>query len=307
MKDFCGMRISFLRIPGILILLLGGGIPLASIAGCFSFQISEKKIQKTFENWNMETPSYKSYSWRKGEIFYAEVGSPNQPHVILVHGSPGSWDNFLSFFGNPFLRDHAHLIAVDRPGFGKSRGSGPISSLKAQAEALGPLLDNQQARKKAILVGHSLGGPVVAQMAVDFPEEVGGLVLVAPSISPDLEELRWYNNAARSPLIRWILPRALRHSNQEIIPLKQELEQLEPQLAELQIPVIVIQGEKDNLVPHQKADFVEKAFVQAQVKIEKYPELNHFILWTQPELIERALQLLVAPEGESVPSSEIQL
>jgi len=42
----------------------------------------------------------------------------------------------------------------------------------------------------AVLIGHSLGGPVVARMAADYPDFVKGLVLVAPGISPVLRVLR---------------------------------------------------------------------------------------------------------------------
>lgn len=294
-----GLSLRALGFAVILVALLVMTLTLASFAGCFSFEVPEKKIENTFDAWNMETPDYHHYAWEGGEIFYAEAGNPERPRIILVHGSPGSWDNYLSFFGSEKLRRSAHLIAVDRPGFGKSTKGGAVPSLERQSRALGPLLENQAGEAKAVLVGHSLGGPVVVQMAVDYPEKVGGLVLVAPSIAPDLEKLRWYNHAASWWGFKWALPRPIKHSNEEILPLKDELERLEKEVHHLEIPVVVIQGEKDFLVPHKNADYVQETFTNADVEIQKYPDLNHFIPWTRPDLIEKALFTLLAQARES--------
>jgi pimeloyl-ACP methyl ester carboxylesterase len=64
----------------------------------------------------------------------------------------------------------------------------PEQSLRMQSACLAPLLRLGKSAKKPILVGHSLGGPVAARLAMDYPDEVGGLILVAPSIDPELEK-----------------------------------------------------------------------------------------------------------------------
>ncbi|HEY5692223.1 MAG TPA: alpha/beta hydrolase [Cyclobacteriaceae bacterium] len=45
---------------------------------------------------------------------------------------------------------------------------------------------NKNARP-IILIGHSLGGTVIARMTMDSPELVDGVVMVAPSIDPEIE------------------------------------------------------------------------------------------------------------------------
>ncbi len=42
--------------------------------------------------------------------------------------------------------------------------------------------------QKTILVGHSLGGPVIARTAMDYPDLVDGLILVGGSIDPEMEK-----------------------------------------------------------------------------------------------------------------------
>ncbi len=99
--------------------------------------------------------------------------------------------------------ERARLVSVDRLGFGRSTPGKVETSLRKQAESLVPLLRSLAGPGKPILVGHSYGGPVIAKIAMDHPELVGGLVMVAPSIDPGLEKLRWYNHVASWRFLNW--------------------------------------------------------------------------------------------------------
>src|SRR3546814_18455192 len=61
----------------------------------------------------------------------------------------------------------------------------------------------------AIVVGHSLGGPIAAKLAMDYPDRVRGLLLLAPSVAPALEAPRWYQRLATWRVVQWLLPRTL--------------------------------------------------------------------------------------------------
>jgi pimeloyl-ACP methyl ester carboxylesterase len=224
-----------------------------------------------------------------GEIHYAAVGDSRRPPVLFIHGTPGSWDNFAGIMADRELLERAHLLSLDRPGFGGSRRGRAEPSLERQAAAVAAVIEGAAESRPAILVGHSLGGPIAAQAAVDFPEGVAGLVLVAPSVDPELEELWWIQRPADSPLVAWALPIDLRTCNRELLPLESELEELRPRWRELRVPVTVIQGERDSLVPAANADFVREQLPADQLVIERYPDVDHFIPWTHPELIIRAV------------------
>jgi pimeloyl-ACP methyl ester carboxylesterase len=90
-------------------------------------------------------------------------------------------------------------------------------------------------------------------------------------------------------LFRAIIPKELNVSNQEILPLKKELTRMMPMWASIRVPVIVIQGENDKLVPPGNAGFAEKMLVNAPTTIWMIPEMNHFIPWSRPELIQQAI------------------
>ena len=48
--------------------------------------------------------------------------------------------------------------------------------------------------ERIMLIGHSLGGPVIARMAMDYPDAYQGLIFVAASIDPEMEKEEWYRS-----------------------------------------------------------------------------------------------------------------
>lgn len=54
-------------------------------------------------------------------------------------------------------------------------------------------------------------------------------------------------------------------------------------------PVTVIQGKKDSLVPAGNADFARKMLVNAPVEFVFKEDMDHFVPWSNPELIQNAI------------------
>lgn len=245
-------------------------------------------------------PAFRTLGVLDRSLFAAEIGPADAPPVLLVHGSPGSWRDSLDLLRDPLLTARARLIAVDRPGFGAS-GAGHLEvSLARQSALLAALLEEEapagKAPQPAIVVGHSLGGPVAARLAMDRPDLVRGLVLVAASIDPALEKTTWYQHLARWPLIRAIVPKELELANDEILPLRGELEKMLPLWSTLRMPVVVIQGDADGLVPKANADFAARMLTGARVHMVRVPKQGHMIPWERPELMRDAiLELLPSP------------
>jgi pimeloyl-ACP methyl ester carboxylesterase len=261
---------------------------VVAAGSCMSFTMKPERVDAFFAS-RRTRPTFHTDRVDGRPLHWVEVGDPARPTVFFVHGSPGTWDAFIGFLGDPELAARAHLVAVDRPGFGGSGRGRAEPSLVRQAAAILPALGADRAGLPAILVGHSLGGPIVAQLAVDDPATVAGLVLVAPSIDPDLETHRWYNVMASWRVVDWLLPTDLVTCNRELWPLKEELERLRPRWSEIRVPVTVIQGEDDDLVDPGNADFAARVLVHAPVEVERVPGLGHLIPWQRPELIKRAI------------------
>jgi len=255
---------------------------------CMSFTMEPEKVAAFFAS-RPHPPTFHTDRVEGRPVHWVEVGDRALPTVLFVHGSPGSWSAFLGFLGDAELAARAHLVAVDRPGFGGSDRGRAEAPLVRQAAALVPALTAAPAGLPAILVGHSLGAPIVAQLTVDHPAAVGGLVLVAPSIDPALEIHRWYNVLASWRLVEWLLPRDLVTSNRELWPLKAELEGFLPRWREIRVPVTVVQGEDDDLVDPANAGFAARVLVGTQVEVRRIPGVGHLIPWERPDLIRQAV------------------
>jgi uncharacterized protein len=207
--------------------------------------------------------------------------------VLFVHGSPGDWKAWSYYLKTPELAGFAKRIAIDRPGFGASGKGVVVTDLQQQAKLIAGLIPPGQ---KAIVVGHSLGGPLAVWMAINSPDKVCGVVSIAGSLSSRYEEPRWYNLMADSALLGWAVPLEMRWSNQEMMSLARELGKLEAAVGQLRIPVTLVQGGKDSLVDPKTVDEFEKVAPNAWLKIKALPNETHFVLWEKPQIIVDAIK-----------------
>lgn len=267
---------------------------------CMTFRMSEKEIDKHFKDKNISA-TQNAFKVEKRTQHFVATGKEDSPTVVFVHGSPGSLSAFIDFLSDSALLLRAHLVTIDRPGFGYSNFGKAEPSLRVQAALLQPLLQLRKQHRPIILVGHSLGGPVIARMAMDYPDLVDGLIIVAGSIDPELEpNERWFRVPLATPFFSWLMPLSFKASNDEILEAKKELELLLPLWKNIKCPVIVLQGKNDKLVPPGNADFAKRMLTNAPVTVVLQENVNHFIPWTHPELIQQAiLQLLDQIENKA--------
>lgn len=234
-------------------------------------------------------PVLRSLSVGGRTLQVAEMRGQGQHPIVFIHGSPGDWQAWARYLVAPQLASYGPLIAVDRPGYGGSGQGNVIPDLRAQAELLAQVIPEGQ---QAILVGHSLGGPLVAWMALDHPEKVCGAVLAAGSIAPELEAPRWYNHLADTWLAGVIAPKELIWSNHEIMPLQKQLRRLDGEWSRLVKPIVVVQGAKDELVDPRTADYAERRIDKQWLRVVRVPDQGHFLLWNQPERVIEAIKSL---------------
>lgn len=227
-----------------------------------------------------------------------------KPLIIFVHGTPGRWADQMPFLTNDFLRDHFHMIAIDRLGHGKSQGK-VEPSLIAQAASLESLLDRNTSNSGVILMGHSLGGPIIARTAIDYPEQVGGLVFIASTADPKRSR-RWYNTVGGFLPVSWFLSESLLRANREILPLKKQLKAMQPLWKNIKVPTTIIQGGKDKLVNPKNSDYIQNALVNAKVNMVVLPEANHFIHWDNPQVLVDALETFVPQANRAKQKTDVQ-
>jgi pimeloyl-ACP methyl ester carboxylesterase len=123
------------------------------------------------------------------------------PPIVLLHGASGNLEDQRLTLGKALAVRHRVLL-VDRPGHGHSDRPGgksdasPGRQAALIAQALGSL-----GVGRAIVVGHSWSGALAAALALDFPERVAGLVLVAPVTHPWPGGISWYYRLASRPVL----------------------------------------------------------------------------------------------------------
>ncbi|MBW3559098.1 MAG: alpha/beta fold hydrolase, partial [Proteobacteria bacterium] len=117
----------------------------------------------------------------EARVRYAERGH-GRP-VVLLHGALTCLEDMLL---GPFdaLADEFRVIAVDRPGHGLTPRPRLHGTLKHQGDRIRAAL-HELGVKQPIVVGHSRGGAVALSLALRYPEEIAGLVLLGPLYLPE--------------------------------------------------------------------------------------------------------------------------
>jgi pimeloyl-ACP methyl ester carboxylesterase len=99
--------------------------------------------------------------------------------VVLIHGSVIA-DAYTPLLAEPALAGF-RLIRFRRRGFGGSTHTDPPVSIRQQAEDCVALM-RRLGVERAHLAGHSYGGAIALQLALDHPEMVGSLALLEPAL-----------------------------------------------------------------------------------------------------------------------------
>ena len=120
----------------------------------------------------------------------------NPPVIFLLHGFGANTYSFREVV-KP-LTALGDVIAYDRPGFGLTQrptsweGENPFGSI-GQELILDELIAQFASGRDVILVGHSAGGTLAAQYAVDNKDAIQGLILISPAILSGGGTPSWLN------------------------------------------------------------------------------------------------------------------
>jgi|TARA_Y100000310_G_scaffold182744_1_gene182806 pimeloyl-ACP methyl ester carboxylesterase len=93
--------------------------------------------------------------------------------LVLVHGFLGSsimWEPQIDFF-----KDYFRVITIDLPGFGKSKKAKPHNSIKSISNLILDCLEEKKINKFHLL-GHSMGGMIVQEMAKKKGDKISKLI-----------------------------------------------------------------------------------------------------------------------------------
>jgi pimeloyl-ACP methyl ester carboxylesterase len=261
----------------------------------------------------MET---KTLQLSNADLTYVDEG--NGEPIMLLHGfcgSSGYWEKVI-----PALSKKYRVLAPDLPGHGGSAAVDDADSIEVLADYMKRFLDGLKL-DQVTLFGHSLGGYITLAFAEKYAKRLNGFSLVHSTAFPDGEEakkgrdanIEKVNNEGISALIDGLVPKLFSPDNLErnaadiaaaiqigyltapngaISALKamKERQDRNHVLKDTSLPVLLIAGEKDQVIP------VEKTFSMSRENIKHtiIKGSGHMSMYENTQTLVKELELFLA-------------
>jgi pyruvate dehydrogenase E2 component (dihydrolipoamide acetyltransferase) len=250
---------------------------------------------------------------------YLETGAGDGVPVVLVHGFGGDLNTWM--FVQPALAEVGRIVAFDLPGHGgstKEVGDGGPETFADAVDAIESALGIGRAH----LVGHSMGGAVAALAALRHPERAASLTLIAPAgLGPEVdgdfidgfirvgrrrEAAEVLGRLVHDPALvgRAMVEDVLRYKRLDGVSQalsaiaaawfasgRQQLD-LTKQLLQLSVPVQVIWGRDDQILPATQAEALEGRF-----PVHILDATGHLPQLERPAEVARLLRNFIARRG----------
>lgn len=221
--------------------------------------------------------------------------------VVLVHGLVVSSRYMVPTAR--LLASRTRVLAPDLPGFGASQGPRRALDVGGLAAALGQWLDTT-APPRPLLVGHSFGAQVVAELMATAPRPVHAVVLAGMTMDPAAagfvgQAVRFLADTVREPpaLAAVILRDTLRAGPlRAIATLRAALRHaVERRLPAIAAPAVVVRGGRDVICPARWAR--EAAALLPDATLEEVPGAPHALNFATPEPFAELLLRHAAKRG----------
>ena len=261
--------------------------------------MSRKQIREHYAGKEVK-PTYFTIKNDSVELFCATTGSDTLPPLLVIHGAPGAWFSGMGILDDPDLQKKFHIIAVDRPGYNHSKFKGrrkAVTSIETQARVIHEAMRLNRSGRQGVLYGTSYGAPIAAEMALLYPREFSHLVMVGGAIDPDHEKFWWFHKYANGLLVRLFLPRFMNTATDEKFAHIEELKKLMPRWKEIEMPVTVLQGSRDQIVPVANFEFAKQQLKGKQVDFILIEGAGHLVRRSHPQVIKNVLMQLWSASG----------
>ena len=247
-------------------------------------------------------------------IRYLKRGEEGVP-VILIHGFGGDLNNWL--FNHERIAAKHVVYALDLPGHGGSTKDVGDGTLDTLADVLLGFLEALEIAK-VHLVGHSMGGAIALTFALAHPKRTASLTLIGSTslgseidgayiqgfiaaqrrkdMKPQLEKLFRDPSLVTRPLVEDVLKfkridgvqAALSTIANQSFPGGAQSVLLRDRLGDLSLPVLVVWGEKDQIIPSSHAQGLPR-----NVRAEIIPDAGHMVQMEVPAEVNRLIHTVI--------------
>jgi len=234
------------------------------------------------------------------KINFLQFGEKGKP-IIFFHGWQQNSRSFSALV--PFLYKNYRLFLLDLPGFGKSEFPPPNFSSFDYAQAIAKWIKEKRL-KKAILVGHSFGGKIAAIVAVQEPNLISRLILIASASIPHPKKYYRLKKFIPSQLIK-IIPFRLRSifasrdykQAGKLLPIFKNIvkEDLRPIFSKINIPTLIIWGENDKELSVKDGKEIHQLIKKSKLTITAG---DHFPFWKNPQKAAKLINQFIKNERD---------
>lgn len=237
------------------------------------------------------------------DVFSAWMGADHLPSVVCVHGL-GCSHRYFRPVAAALAADH-HVVVPNLPGFGRTKGPPQALDVRGLSLALADWL-RATGRGGSPLLANSMGCQVVVDLAVHSPELLGPVVLAGPTMdrrarSGWRQAARLVADQAKEPLGLWAV---LARDYLACGPLRffatfrhALADQVETKLQHVQVPAVVVRGERDSIVPRTWAQ--ELADGLPRGTYAEVPGAPHALNWSAPQELAAIVRRLVTGDATS--------
>lgn len=226
-----------------------------------------------------------------GLRIHARVGGLEHdgPPAVLVHGIGVSSAYFVPL-GLELARDRP-VLAPELPGFGSSEAPADVPGIRELADWLAEWLDAVRIAPP-LVVANSMGCQIVADLLARHPERAAGFVLVGPTVDPRArtapsQAARLLRDSFREPadLVAIVARDYVRFGLRRFVLTGRSAldDRIETKLPRLDVPALVVSGERDPLVPRRWAE--EAASLLPRGRLLVLTGHAHAAHYTAPEEI----------------------
>ena len=237
----------------------------------------------------------KDILYKNTKISYSDTGKGTA--IVLLHGfleNKTMWQDFI-----PELSLKNRIITIDLLGHGETECLGYVHSMEDNADVVHEVLSNLRIRK-AILVGHSMGGYVALAFAELFPESIKGLVLLNSTSRADSDERKANRDRAivavkqnYASFIRMSIANLFSEDNRE--KLIDEIEKVKTEALKTPLQGIVASLEGMKIRKDREVLLHLTPYPKLLILGEKDPVLN--LVETKEQIENTTVQLVTFPDG----------
>ncbi|MBM7571341.1 alpha/beta fold hydrolase [Aquibacillus albus] len=238
------------------------------------------------------------------KIFYEELGQQQSGNpIVFIHGGGGNHNIWMEQVER--LSKDRHVVALSLPGHDQSEGPA-CSSIRDYADLVSEFISTYFKEQKVVIAGHSMGGAIVQQIAVDGFDQISGAVMVSTGanlkIPPEFLDQVRKGEISEESFLAAFSPKTSATVHQKVgswlslTPMESTIQDFETinqhdlsdSISKINVPTLIVVGKDDVLTPVTYSEALHKGIPDSMLTI--IPDAGHYVVSEQPKALQDCIQ-----------------